>query len=132
MFDGYGVTWEDFSFRLCHTPDKVNWRWYDLYEPSFTNTFSADDKASVVLALNSKYNDSDNEIRTLFVIRDAQDNIVSITPGRTREWDDMWTRFNGTTGSEFDLPAMPQDAGEYTINIYFNNTLLTTLAFTVK
>ena len=29
------------------------------------------------------------------------------------------------------MPAMPQKAGEYTVDIYFNGALVTTEAFTV-
>ena len=131
-FDSYGVTWEDFSYRMCLTPENAGWRWYDLYETDFTDTFAVGVKASFVLELDSSYKHSEDEIRTLFVTRDTQGNIVNVNVGRTRQWDSMWTRFNGITGTEFDIPAIPQVAGEYTVDVYFNGAHLTTLALTVE
>ena len=131
-FEGYGVTWEDFSFRMCWTPANTGWRWYDLYETDFTSVFAVGDKASFILELDGRYTNAADDIQTLFVIRDAQGNIVSINNGRTRQWKSMWSTFNGRAGTEFNIPAIPQTAGEYTVDVYFNNALLTSQAFIVK
>lgn len=131
-FDSYGVDWEDFSCRMCWTPADPGWRWYNLLETNFTNTFAAGEKASLILLLDGRYEKSDDEIETLFVIRDEQGNIVSMTPGRTRVWSSMWSSYNGRNGTELDMPTMPQTAGEYSVDIYFNGALLTTQAFIVK
>lgn len=130
-FDDYGVTWEDFSLRMCWTPANPGWRWFDLFETDFTTTFAIEDKASLILTMDERYDDSDDEINTLFVIRDAQGNIVSINQGRTRQWDSMWSRYNGMNGTELDIPSMPQTPGEYTVDIYFNNALVTTQTFSI-
>lgn len=134
MFDSYGVNWEDFSYRLCWTPADAGWRWFDLLETDFPKQaeFALGDKVSCVLTLDGRYEDSDDEINTLFVVRDAEWNILSINPGRTRQWDDMWSSFRGMTGTELDIPSVPQAAGEYHVDIYFNGALVTTLTFTVE
>ena len=134
MFDSYGVNWEDFNYRLCWTPADAGWRWFDLLETDFPKQaeFALGDKVSCVLTLDGRYEDSDDEINTLFVVRDAEYNILSINPGRTRQWDDMWSSFRGMTGAELDIPSVPQVAGEYHVDIYFNEALVTTLTFTVE
>lgn len=133
-FDSYGVTWEDFSYRMCWTPADAGWRWFDLLETDFPKQaeFALGDKVSCVLTLDGRYEDSDDEINTLFVVRDAEWNILSINPGRTRQWDDMWSSFRGMSGTELDIPSVPQTAGEYHVDIYFNEALVTTLTFTVE
>ncbi len=126
-FDSYGVTWENFNFRMCWTPDDAGWRWYNLYENDFSTTFKVGDRASFVLKLDTNYHDDQDNIETLFVIRDADGKVVSATNGRTRIWVAMWSdRY-----SELDMPAMPQAPGEYTVDIYFNSALVTTEKFTV-
>ena len=126
-FDSYGVTWENFSFRMCWTPDDAGWRWYNLYESDFSNTFKVGEKASFVLQLDTGYHDDQDNIYTLFVVRDADGKVVSATNGRTRIWVAMWDdRY-----SELDMPAMPQAPGEYSVDIYFNGALVTTQRFTV-
>ena len=127
-FDSYGVTWENFSFRMCWTPEDPGWRWYNLYENDFTTEFKVGEKASFILALDTDYQASEDEIATLFVVRDSEGNIVSINAGRTRIWAAMWNQNH----TELDMPSMPQTPGEYSVDIYFNGALLTTQRFTVK
>ncbi len=126
-FDSYGVTWENFQFRMCWTPDNADWRWYNMYENDFTNTFKVGDKASFVLKLDTNYHDDQDNIETLFVVRDADGKVISANAGRTRIWVAMWDQ----RYSELDMPAMPQAPGEYTVDIYFNSALVTTYSFTV-
>ncbi|MBQ8769095.1 MAG: fibronectin type III domain-containing protein [Oscillospiraceae bacterium] len=126
-FDSYGVTWENFSFRMCWTPDNADWRWYNLYESDFTNTFKVGEKASFVLRLDTNYHDDQDDIETLFVVRDADGKVISANTGRTRIWVAMWDQ----RYSELDMPAMPQKSGDYTVDIYFNGALVTTEKFTV-
>ena len=76
-------------------------------------------------------NPSDDEIDTLFVVKDAGGKLVSVNQGRTRSWSSMWSTYNGRTGTELDLPSMPQTAGSYTVDIYFAGAYVTTYAFTV-
>ncbi len=127
LFDSYGVTWENFSFRMCWTPDDAGWRWYNLYESDFTNTFKAGEKASFVLKLDTDYHDDQDDIATLFVVRDADNKVVSVANGRTRIWVAMWNQ----RYSELDMPVMPQTPGEYTVDIYLNGAWVTTQKFTV-
>jgi len=126
-FDSYGVTWENFKFRMCRTPDNADWRWYNMYESDFTNTFKVGGKASFVLRLDTDYHDDQDNIETLFVVRDADGKVISANEGRTRIWVAMWDdRY-----SELDMPALPQKSGNYTVEIYFNGAHVTTEKFTV-
>ena len=74
--------------------------------------------------LNHEYNTSADEIVTLFVIRDASGKIVS-TATQSRTWTSMWYRGFG----RINIPALPQSAGEYTLEVYFNSALAHTQSF---
>jgi len=126
-FDSYGVTWENFKFRMCWTPDNPAWRWYNMYETDFTDVYKVGDKASFVLELDTNYHNSDEEISSVFVVRNADGKIVSANTGRTRIWGAMWNQRH----SELDMPAMPQAPGEYSVDIYLGGALVTTYKFTV-
>jgi len=126
-FNSYGVTADDFFFRMCHTPSNPDWRWYNLYEKDFTTTYKVGEKASFIIRVDKPYQESVDEIKTLYVIRDADGKVVSANTGRTRIWGAMWNR----NYSELDIPAMPQKAGKYTVEIYFNGDHITTQNFTV-
>lgn len=126
-FRGYAVSWEHMDFAMCWTPDVADWDRYDLSNDDYTNTFAIGDKASFLVYLDTEYNISYDEIVTLFVIKDAEGKIVSADT-HTRQWIDMWYRGY----CELDVPALPQTAGDYTVDIYFNGKSVTTESFTVE
>lgn len=131
LADNFGVTGvsaDNISFRMCWTPDNTGWRWYDMWEEDFTTAFAVGEKASFVLSLNVDTPDSNTEISTLFVVKNSEGIPVSITEGRTRSWNEMW--YKGYT--ELDIPVMPQIAGSYTVDIYFNGAYISTESFTVS
>jgi len=126
-FNSYGVSSDNFHFRMCRTPENPSWRWYNLYEKDFTTAYKVGEKASFIFRVDKAYENSADEIETLFVIRDADGKVVSVNPGRTRVWGAMWNE----NYSELDVPAMPRNPGAYSVEIYFNGALLTTQNFTV-
>ncbi len=131
-FDAFGATAGDFTFRMCNTPDDVNWHWYSLRESAFTTKFAVGAKASFVMLIDETPQKTEGDIATLFVIRDSAGNIVSITNGRARTWPYMWTSYQKQYATELDMPTMPQTPGEYTVDIYFNNQHVTTQGFTIQ
>lgn len=131
-FDSHQVQAGDMNFRMCRTPKDTKWRWYNLYERDFTNTFSVGEKASFTITLSGKYSKSDAEIHTLFIIRDSDGKIVSVNEGRSRKWNSMWTDFKGRTGTEFDVPSMPETPGNYTVEVFFDQAHVTTYAFKIR
>lgn len=126
-FADHGASWENMSFSMCHTPDVADWDRTDLSDEDYTNTFAPGDKASFLVYLNEEYNISYDDIETLFVIYDADSNIVSAET-QTRPWVDMWYRGY----CELDMPSIPEIPGEYTVEIYFNGASVTTETFTIE
>ena len=126
-FAGYDVTRADMSFSMCWTPDVADWDHSDLSDDDYTTTFAVGDKASFLVYLSKEYNISYDEIVTLFVIRDEAGKIVSADT-QTRQWIDMWYRGY----CELDIPALPETAGNYTVDIYFNGMPVTTESFTIE
>lgn len=126
-FTGYDVSWEYMDFSMCHTPDVADWDRTHLSDEDYTNTFAPGDKASFLVYLSEEYNISYDDIETLFVVYDADMNIVSADT-QTRPWIDMWYRGY----CELDMPSIPEIPGEYTVDIYFNGASVTTESFTIE
>ncbi len=134
-FDSFGVAAEDLFFRMLPTPEKTNWKWSHLNERDFRDEFTAGEKASFIMVMDDKPQNTDEEISTLWVLRDANGKLISLNAGRTRTWGYMWSKFrsaNGNYGTELDLPVLPQAPGTYTVELYFNGAYVTTQTFTVK
>jgi len=61
------------------------------------------------------------------VIRDSEGTVVNFSTTETK-WKNMWSNGNG----EFDLPTLPQTAGNYTVTVYFNDALACQQSFKMK
>ena len=125
-YDGYTVTDEDMTFRMCKTPAWDYWDRYDLDDEDYTTEFSVGQEASFLVHLETNYGYSDDDFTTIFVIRDTQGNLVSFGES-VRSWDDMWYR----SYCELDVHALPSAAGEYTLDVYFNGGHVHTQNFTI-
>lgn len=125
-FSGYWVKAEDILFDMCITPDVQNWDRYDVPQQNYTNSFKVGSSASFVMHLTRDYTTSDDEILTLFVIRDREGKIIS-NAYETRTWTEMWYRGYG----KLTLPFLPTEPGDYTVWIYFNGTAATNRSFEV-
>lgn len=126
-FTGYGVSASDMTFSMCLTPAKANWDRYDLKASDYTTTFTVGQKASFLVKLGLKYGTSDDAIVTTYVIRDENHRLVSEN-STTQTWTKMWHK----KYCELDIPALPEAAGTYVIDIYFNDMYVTSQSFTVQ
>lgn len=126
-FAGYGVSWDNMHFSMCQTPEEEDWDRYSLSDDDYTTTFAVDGKASFLVYLDEEYNISYDEIVTLYLIRDEAGRIVSADT-QNRLWIDMWYRGY----CELDMPSIPQTAGTYTVDIFFNGASVTSQTFTVE
>ncbi len=123
----YVVNAEDMEFKMCITPDSENWNVYTLSADDYTTTFSPGQSASFLVYLNATPGYSEKVIQIQYVIRSADGNIVSIDSG-SGIWYYLWKNRYGT----FNIPSIPQEAGDYTVDIYFDGAIVTTQAFSVN
>ena len=125
-FAGYMLTAADLTFRMCRTPAVEAWSAADVPQTDYVNTFAPGENASLAITVGKVYGISEDNIRTLAVIRDESGNVVD-TLTLTRTWSSMWYKNFG----KLDLFALPQNAGNYTVEVYFNEALVTTQNFTI-
>lgn len=126
-FSGYGMTRGTMSFQLCKRPEGESWSWTSLSSSDFTSTFVSGQSISVLGQLHGKYGVSDDMITSLFVIKNAEGQIISHS-SFAKTWNDMWEM----SYSEIDIPQVPSIPGDYTVTIYFNGNFVTEKAFTIS
>ena len=114
-FEGYSVTKNDMTARLCKTPAASGWTYKDLKDEDYVNTFTVGEKISMVLALSGKTKSSDDQISIGFAITDENNNIINFAH-KSETWKSMWKE----SYCELDIPGVPANAGIYTITVYFN------------
>ena len=127
-FSGYKITPERMFFRMCRTPDKEDWTRADLTEDSYTTTFAPGAKGSFYVKLTSIYDYPADRIATQFVIRREDGTLVSHAV-TVDTWANMW----GDRGENaMDIPALPEEPGNYTVEIYFNGAFVYRQAFQIQ
>ncbi len=125
-FDKYQVTADDFQLDMCLTPFEGDWSYTDLTDESYTTEFTVGQKASFLASLETEYSSADEYVTTQFLIKDHEGNAVSANSD-TRVWGDMW--YEGHC--ELDIPKLPDQPGEYTVEIYFDGAYAGQQTFTV-
>lgn len=113
---------------LWTLPSKENWNYTDL--ANHKDTFASDEKIAVCLEINA-VNSSTDEVTLLYVLRDADGNVVNDI-SKVLPWNDIW--YSRRHAGEIPLPAKPGEAsvaGDYTLEIYVNGKLLAETGLTI-
>lgn len=116
---------------LCKTPDKENWTFRDVADGDYTTNFASGESAAIMLKVEGGfYPYNAGEIQAMFVIRNAAGDLVT-TDIQTLTWKNLWTNYKPAYCG-LKLPNMPTEAGEYTVDLYFDGGTICTLKFTVS
>lgn len=125
-FSGYGITPAHITYRMCHRPEKEKWTRYDLSDSDFTTEFEVGEEVSLLVKLSRRYAVYDDDITSLYVIRDETGKVVTYSH-YTRTWDEMWYQYY----CEMNVPKVPTTPGNYTMTIYYNGLYTGTVDFTI-
>ena len=125
-FAGNEDTRYNLFFELCKRPAFDGWTRNDLSDADYTTTFAVGTAAGFVVHLNRQYDLSYDDMVTAFVIRDKNDQIVSVS-SVVKTWTDMWHK----NYCHLDIPSIPDKPGDYTISVYFDGQFAVTQAFRV-
>lgn len=124
-FSGYGISTDAMVWRMCLAPNAYDWIWWDV--GSYQDSFRAGQNAGFVVRLTNRYGISDDLINIVYVIRDSEGNVVSAN-SVAQTWTSMWYQFYG----EFNVPYLPQEPGQYTMEIYLAGAFAHKQEFTIK
>ena len=129
-FVGYGVSSNGMVWSMCLAPAGDDWIWWNVQ--SFQNSFAAGQRAGFVVRLTNLYGRSDDMINVVYAVRDKDGKIVSVH-NASQSWTSMWWDLNWgwQNQGEFNVPALPSAAGEYTMEIYFNGASVHQQSFTI-
>ncbi len=125
-FTDFDVGCEDLVFSMCKTPNVSNWDRFDLNDNDYKTDFTIGESASFLVRIRKLYNPTTENVATMYVIRD-QNGIPILTAQQNRTWRDMWYQ----SYCELNIPVMPNAAGKYSIEIYFNGGLANVQQFTI-
>ena len=129
-FNDKSINSAEVTASLCPTPSKSNWTYKDIADTDYTATHGVGSKVSMVLYSPTKADRSNDSISVMFVIRDSEGNpLPSLTNVVTTTWNDLWN--NRSRYCSLNIPAIPGEAGEYTVEVYFNRQFVIAKNLTV-
>ncbi len=122
QFTSYGIS--DLYVALYLKPTNEDWTVNDLA----TRRTSFTPSEGIAFAIQAVYGVSsdDKTVSTMYVVRNSEGTVIDYYTGE-RSWDGLWTRAIHCGG----LDRTPQEPGVYTIDVYFDNQILTTIEFTI-
>lgn len=127
-FNKFSLSASKIESSLCRTPEKANWTYKDVDNDAYTNKFQIGESAALVLHAQKKFNLTKEDISILFVIRDADGNVlVDFLATQTKNWKSMWSNLR----APLELPYMPDQPGSYSVTVYFNGCFATKADFTI-
>lgn len=127
-FNSYNVSRGEILFRMCHTPPYDDWNQYYLSDDDYSTSFAAGDKASFTVEFDDYTLERPQDTTTiLYIIKDESGSLVSAT-AQSAIWRDLWTSYGE---GELDIPALPEVAGSYVLDLYFNGMIVNSQAFTI-
>lgn len=125
-FDQYYLEASDIMVSFCHTPDKKEWTYDDVEE--YSSTYVIGDEISMVLYASKKVSDYSEDIEVTYIFRDAEGHVLlDLMTTETKNWYPLW---NGRY-AYLNLPAVPAEAGEYTLDLYFNDGYVLSKNFSI-
>lgn len=128
-FDAYECKVVNWTFNLCKTPNRDNWSYQSIPTSAYTTTFKLGESISILIHSTKHYIPRD-QITILYVIRDAEGNVISeLTDDQDLNWYQMWV--NTYPNTALTVPKIPTESGEYTLYLYFNGFAVGNVTFTV-
>lgn len=132
VFEASGLSAEKIDAHMVKTPQDGDWTYEKVGKEAFTNSFAVGDSLSLVLHASTDFYIPTQELRILYVFRDAFGNVLpDLTSQAIDDWKEMWMGGNYHYG-ELDVPTAPSSAGEYSLSVYFNGCAVTVLNFTMQ
>lgn len=131
IFSNQGLSADKISSYLVKTPEQEDWTIESVGDDAITDTFQSGDSISVVLKANDKFYLPEMDIEVMYVIRDDEGNVLSpYISDETVDWKELWYDDSYQNG-ELTIPKIPEEPGEYSVSIYFNNLAVTVVSFVI-
>lgn len=129
-FNRFGLSADKIQSSLCHTPANEDWTYEDVDNDSYTTSYAQGESASLVLYTNARFYLKTDEIAVMFIIRDAEGKVIpTLVRTKISPWRDLWS--DDAKYCYLDLPVMPADLGDYTLEVYFDGAIALTKNFSI-
>lgn len=129
-FDRHGLSADQIQSSLCHTPAKEGWTHEDVKDTDYTTSYEPGESASLVMYTSARFYLKAEDTAVMFVICDAEGKVI---PTLVRTKNVSWIKLWPGVGKYcyLDVPVMPTEYGDYTLELYFNGAIVLTKNFSI-
>lgn len=132
VFTNEGLSANKISAHLLKTPDEADWTIDSIGTDAYTDTFLPGESISIVLTASDNFYLPEMDISVMYVIRDGNGSVLSqYISQETRDWKALWYEADYHNG-ELTIPDIPEEPGNYSVSVYFNNLAVTATNFTIS
>ena len=129
-FDRHGLSADQIQSSLCHTPDKEGWTHEDVEDTDYTTSYAPGEQASLVMYTSARFYLKAEDTAVMFVIRDAEGKVIpTLIRTKNVSWINLWPGVGKYC--YLDVPVMPTEYGDYTLEVYFNGATVLTKNFSI-
>ncbi len=126
IFEAYGLHADSIESSMCIRPQAQYWSQADVPQEDYVNSFTADQRAGMILHAMTEFDYSQDNVRITYLVRNSDGTLLHVGTANSI-WDNI---FPGAYGA-LNIPYMPDEAGEYSITIYFNGKFVTVQNFSI-
>ena len=131
VYANQGLSAHNVRAHLLKTPEEEGWTIDSIGEDAYTDTFQPGDSISVVLTTTDNFYLPEMDIQAMYVIRDGNGNVLSnYISNETIDWKSLWYDDDYHNG-ELTIPDVPEEPGDYSLSLYFDNLAVTAIKFTI-
>lgn len=132
MYVGHAVSGYQIRTTLLATPSRAGWTNANTSVAEFTDPITPGRNMSAVLHVLAPFYLNEEDVTMVFVVRDENGKVVpESTATRTADWSNMWDKEDYHFAS-MNIGKAPNQAGKYTLTIYFNGKFVNETKFTVS
>ncbi len=119
MFSGHGITAADMVWSLFQWPENDCRRPEDIPAENFKAEFMTGNQAGFLIRIGVQPEDSDDSLHIQYVLHDSNCQVVDIQNAHPI-WGNLWQ--DGYC--LLPIPTLPDQAGSYTMAIYFDGSFV--------
>lgn len=132
VYSGHAITGYKITARSLVTPTAQGWNQSTISNKDYTSTFTLGQSISLVLQASVNFYLDKDDVDIMYVVRDGDGKVIPGLLGQeTKNWHDLWSPADYHF-CELTLPHVPDIAGSYTVDVYFDGQSVVSVPFSME
>lgn len=132
VYSGHAITGYKITAKSLVTPTAQGWNQSTISNKDYTSSFTLGQSISLVLQASVNFYLDKDDVDIMYVIRDSEGKVNPGLLGQeTKNWHSLWSPADYHF-CELTLPHVPDIAGSYTVDVYFDGQSLVSVPFTME